>query len=340
MTMTIVFLGIDLAKNVFALHGVDGAGKPCLVRPCVRREQLLELVAKLPPCTIGMEACSGAHHWARQFAGFGHTVKLMAPKFVAPYRMGGKRRKNDAADAMAICEAVQRPNMRFVPVKSALAQSRLAIHAVRQGWVAARTGVINRLRGLLSEFGIVMPLEAQTVRTRAAEHLDELPGWMQTACRDLLAELRHLDEQVAAYDVHVLLMAQADDRAKQLMGVPGIGPTTASALLASIGNGHDFDNGRQMAAWLGLVPGQYSSGGKQRLGRITKAGDGYLRSLLILGARAVLVAAPGKQDRLSRWATSLAERRGYWKAVVAIAAKNARMAWAMLAKGEDFKPIA
>lgn len=337
--MTIVFVGIDLAKNVFALHGVDEAGKPALVKPSVRRDQLLQMVAHLPPCTIGMEACSGAHHWARQFMAFGHTVRLMAPKFVVPYRLSGKRGKNDAADAAAICEAVQRPHMRFVPVKSAIAQARLSIHTVRQGWVSARTAVINRLRGLLSEFGIVLPLKAKTVRTRAAEHLDELPGWTQTACRDLLAELRHLDEQVDAYDGHIRMMAAADDRARQLMAVPGIGPTTASALLASIGNGHDFDNGRQLAAWLGLVPGQYSSGGKNRLGRITKAGDAYLRTLLILGARAVLSAAAAKHDRFSRWATALAERRGYWKAVVAIAAKNARMAWAMLAKGEDFKPV-
>jgi transposase len=155
---------------------------------------------------------------------------------------------------------------------------------------------------------------------------------------DLLVEIRRLDEQIAAYDQHIRLMAQADDRSKQLMGMPGIGPTTASALLAAIGNGHDFDNGRQVAAWLGLVPGQYSSGGKNRLGRITKAGDSYLRTLLILGARAVLAAANSKHDRISRWALALAERRGYWKAVVAIAAKNARMAWAMLAKGEAFKP--
>jgi len=339
MAMTIVFVGIDLAKNVFALHGVDEAGKAALVRPVVRRDQLLEAVAKLPPCTIGMEACSGAHHWARQFERFGHRCRLMAPKFVAPYRMSGKRGKNDAADAAAICEAVQRPSMRFVPVKSELAQSRLAIHAVRQGWVEARTACINRLRGLLSEFGIVLPLKAQTVRTQAAAHLDGLPGWMKTAGMDLLDELRHLDERISQYDSHIKLMAQAEDRSERLMQIPGIGPTTASALVASVGNGHDFHNGRQLSAWLGLVPGQYSSGGKQRLGRITKAGDSYLRTLLILGGRAVLAAAANKQDRLSRWATNLAERRGYWKAVVAIAAKNARMAWAMLAKGEDFKPV-
>jgi transposase len=340
MTMPIVHVGIDLAKNVFALHGVDEGGRAALVRPSIRRDQLLELVAKLPPCTIGMEACSGAHHWARQFVKFGHTVKLMAPKFVAPYRMSGKRGKNDAADAKAICEAVQRPNMRFVPVKTELAQTRLAVHTVRQGWVVARTAVINRLRGLLSEFGIVLPLKAATVRTKAAEHLDSVPGWMKTACMDLMQELNRLDERVSEYDEHVKMIARADDRSKRLMEMPGIGPTTASALLASIGHGHDFSNGRQLAAWLGLVPGQYSSGGKQRLGHITKAGDSYLRTLLILGARAVLAAAKDKHDRVSRWATALAERRGYWKAVVAIAAKNARMAWAMLAKGEHFKPLA
>ena len=336
--MTIVFLGIDLAKNVFALHGVDQAGRAALVRPLVRRDQLLEAVFKLPPCTIGMEACSGAHHWARLFERFGHTVRLMAPKFVAPYRMSGRRGKNDAADAAAICEALQRPSMRFVPVKSELAQCRLAVHTVRDGWVKARTATINRLRGLLSEFGVVLPLKAQTVRRAAGEHIDALPGWMKTACLDLLDELHRLDERVAQYDPHIQMMARADERSKVLMEVPGIGSTTASAIVASIGNGHDFRNGRQLAAWLGLVPGQYSSGGKQRLGRITKAGDAYLRTLLILGARAVLAAAQNKPDRLSRWAVTLAERRGYWKAVVAIAAKNARMAWAMLAKGEHFKP--
>ena len=335
--MNIVCLGIDLAKNVFALHGVDGAGRVALRRPSVPRDQLLEVVAKLPPCLIGMEACYGAHHWARQFGKFGHTVKLMAPKFVAPYRMSGKRGKNDAADAAAICEAVQRPNMRFVPVKSELAQSRLAIHCVRDGLVKARTATLNRIRGILSEFGIVLPLKAQTVRRRAAESLESLPGWTSTAIRDLLAEVTRLDERIDQYDQHIRMMAGADERSERLMTLSGIGPTTASALLASIGNGHDFKNGRQLAAWLGLVPGQYSSGGKQRLGRITKAGDRYLRTLLILGARALLSAAANKQDRVSRWAVTLAERCGYWKAVVAVAAKNARMAWAVLSKGEDFK---
>lgn len=335
--MDMVFLAIDLAKNVFALRGVDGRGHVALARPLVRREQLLEAVAKLPPCTIGMEACSGAHYWAREFQKLGHTVRLMAPKLVAPYRMSGKRGKNDAADAAAICEAMQRPNMRFVPVKSELAQARLAVHTVRQGLVRTRTATINRIRALLSEFGLVLPLKAQTVRRRAAEALDALPQWAATAVRDELEELRHLDERIERYDEYVKQMAQADERSRRLMKLPGIGPTTASALLASLGNGHDFRNGRQVSAWLGIVPGQYSSGGRQRLGRITKAGDSYLRTLLILGARAVLAAAAGKHDRLSRWAKALEERRGYWKAVVAIAAKNARLAWAVLAKGEEFK---
>ena len=338
--MAILYVGIDLAKNVFAVHGVDEAGKAALARPSVRRADLMELVAKLPPCVIGMEACSGAHHWARQFARFGHTVRLMAPKLVAPYRMSGKRGKNDAADAAAICEAVQRPQMRFVPVKSETAQSRLCVHRMRRGFVEQRTAMINRLRGLLSEFGIVLPQKAATVRRQAAEHLEDLPQWANTAVGDALSEIHRLDQRLAEYDRHVALMAAADERSKRLMSLQGIGATTASALLASIGNGHDFTNGRQLAAWLGLVPGQYSSGGKTRLGRITKAGDDYLRTLLIMGARAVLAAAPGRSDRISRWAVALAERRGYWKAVVAIAAKNARMAWAVLAKGEDFRPLA
>lgn len=336
--MTILYVGIDLAKNVFAVHGVDGAGKPALVKPCVRRAELMELVAKLAPCVIGMEACSGAHHWAREFTKFGHTVRLMAPKFVAPYRMSGRRGKNDAADAAAICEAVQRPNMRFVPIKTEADQARLCVHRMRRGFVEQRTGFINRLRGLLSEFGIVLPQKAATVRRQAAEHLEGLPPWANTAVGDALSEVHRLDERLDDYDRYVSLMAAADERSRRLMSLRGIGATTASALLAS-GNGHDFSNSRQLAAWLGLVPGQYSSGGKTRLGRITKAGDDYLRTLLIMGARAVLAACKGKNDRLSRWATTLAERRGYWKAVVAIAAKNARMAWAVLTRGEGFRPI-
>lgn len=335
--MAIVTLGIDLAKNVFALHGVDATGKAVLVRPSVPRGKLLEVVASLPPCLIGMEACSGAHHWARLFQAHGHTVRLIAPKLVVPYRLSGKRGKNDAADAAAICEAVTRPSMRFVPPKSLQQQSELMVHRARQGFVAQRTATINRLRGLLSEFGIVLPLKAATVRREALLRLEDLPGWANTVIGDLLSEVHHLDERVAQYDRHIEHIAKESTAARRLMQLPGVGPTTASALVAMVGNGHEFKSGRQLSAWLGLVPGQYSSGGKQRLGRITKAGDPYLRMLLILGARSVLQTATTKADSVSRWAVQLAARVGYWKAVVAIAAKNARMCWAVVRRGESFK---
>jgi transposase len=266
----------------------------------------------------------------------GHTVKLMAPKFVAPYRLSGKRGKNDAADAAAICEAVQRPNMRFVPVKSTEQQARLMVHRARQGFVEQRTATLNRIRGLLSELGIVLPLKAATVRREAALVLEDLPGRANLVIGDLLSEVHRLDERIDQYDRQIVQMAREDERARQIMRLSGVGETTATALIAMIGNGHEFKSGRQLSAWLGLVPGQYSSGGKTRLGRITKAGDAYLRSLLVMGARAVLNAAKGKSDSVSRWAVQLAERRGYWRAIVAIAAKNARMAWAVLSRGDRF----
>jgi len=193
--MAILTIGIDLAKNVFAVHGVGDSGKPELKHPSVPRAKLVELVAALPPCTIGMEACSGAHHWARLFAAHGHTVRLMAPKFVAPYRLAGRRAKNDAADAAAICEAVTRPNMLFVPVKSCGQQQRLMVHRARQGFIEARTATLNRIRGLLSEFGIVLPLKAATVRREAAQHLEDLPGYANLVIGDLLSEVTRLDER-------------------------------------------------------------------------------------------------------------------------------------------------
>lgn len=335
--MSIITVGIDLAKNVFAVHGVNDSGKPELVKPKVLRADLLPLIAQLPPCLIGMEACSGAHHWARQFRQYGHTVKLMAPKFVAPYRMSGRRGKNDAADAAAICEAVTRPNMLFVPVKEEHQQIILTLHRTRQGFVEERTASYNRLRGLIAEFGIVLPQKVTCLRREICTHLEDLPGYANLCVGDLLAHTADLDAKIAEYD-HAIAKAACDDAAsRRLMKLPGIGPVTASALLASIGGGHDFTSGRQVAAWIGLVPGQYSSGGKARLGRITKAGDNYLRSLLVMGARAVLNSIGDKQDRFSRWARSLQERRGYWRAVIAIAAKNARLAWAVLKYGEDFR---
>ena len=337
--MTIMTVGIDLAKNVFSVHGIDENGNVALRRN-VKRDQLVELIATLPPCVIAMEACSGAHHWARQFAAFGHTPKLIAPKFVTPYRMSGKHGKNDAADAAAICEAATRPNMRFVPVKTVDQQGTLCVHRVRRGFIEERTATINRIRGLLSEFGIALPQNANTVRRQAAAALEDLPGWANRAVGDLLSHMHALDLRITEYDAHVKATAQADERARRLMGTPGIGPVTASALVAAVGNAHDFKNGRQLAAWLGLVPKQHSTGGKAKLGSITKAGDAYLRTLLILGARSVLASAPGKTDRISRWALAVQQRAGYGKALVAIAAKNARIAWAMLSKGESFISIA
>jgi len=335
--MAILTVGIDLAKNVLALHGVNEAGKPELLQPRVPRAKLHALVAALPPCTIGIEACSGAHHWARLFQAHGHSVRLIAPKLVTPYRMSGKRGKNDAADAAAICEAVSRPNMRFVPVKTVEQQSRLMVHRAREGYAQQRTATLNRIRGLLGEFGVVLPLKAEVVRREACNHLEDLPGYANTVIGDLLSEVHHLDERIKQYDRHIRTMARDCTAAQQLMQLTGVGETTATAIVAMVGNAHEFDSGRQFAAWIGLVPGQYSSGGKSRLGRITKAGDAYLRSLLVLGARAVLNAAANKADSLSRWAMALRQRRGYWKAVVAIAAKNARMAWAVLTKGESFE---
>ena len=335
--MSIITVGIDLAKNVFAVHGVDEYGKAALIKPKVAREQLLSLIAQLPPCLIGMEACSGAHHWARQFREHGHTVRLIAPRFVTPYRLSGKRGKNDAADAAAICEAITRPHMRFVPIKEAHQQIILTLHRTRQGFVEERTATYNRLRGLMSEFGIVLPQKVACLRRSIGAHLEDLPGYANQCIGDLLAHADTLDERIAEYDRLIAQAAREDERSRRLMERPGIGPVTASALLASIGNGHDFKNGRQVAAWIGLVPGQYSSGGKARLGRITKAGDAYLRSLLVMGARAILAGLGDKQDGFSRWARSLQERRGYWKAVVAIAAKNARLAWAVLHYGEAFR---
>ena len=246
--MNIMTIGIDLAKNVFAVHGVDETGKPALVRPKVPRDQLCDLVAQLPPCLIGMEACSGAHHWARQFRQHGHTVRLMAPKFVTPYRMSGKRGKNDAADAAAICEAVTRPNMRFVPVKEEHQQIILCLHRTRNGFVEERTATYNRLRGLISEFGIVLPLKVTGLRRTIADHLEDLPGYANQCVGDLLAHADQLDIRIADYDRIIAQAARADARSKRLMERPGIGPVTASALLASIGGGHDFKNGRQVAA--------------------------------------------------------------------------------------------
>jgi transposase len=331
----ITTVGIDLAKNVFSLHGVDVFGKTVL-RRTVRRDRLVQTVASLSPCLIGMEACSGAHEWGRRFERYGHTVKLMAPKFVAPYR---KSAKNDGNDAEAVCEAVSRPSMRFVPMKSAEQQALLTLHRVRYGFVVERTAIINRLRGLLAEFGVVLPLRAVSVRRQAAQAAETLPELARGAIADLLEELRRLDERIELYDRQIEQQAKLCEPARRLMAIRGIGPTTALAIVATVGNAREFKNGRQFAAWLGLVPNQYSTGGKSRLGHISKRGDAYLRSLLVQGARSVLHTAAAHEDRLSRWVLALERRRGYYRTLVAIANKNARFAWALLARGQELAPF-
>uniref|UniRef100_E6QW38 Transposase of ISCARN111, IS110 family IS1111 group n=1 Tax=mine drainage metagenome TaxID=410659 RepID=E6QW38_9ZZZZ len=223
--MNIITVGIDLAKNVFAVHGVDDNGKPVLVKPKVTRADLLPLIANLPPCLIGMEACSGAHHWARQFRQHGHTVKLMAPKFVAPYRMTGKKGKNDAADAAAICEAVTRPTMLFVPIKEEHQQIILCLHRTRQGFVEERTACYNRLRGLIAEFGIVLPQKVTCLRREIGAHLEDLPSYANLCVCDLLSHTADLDTKIAEYDRAIAQAAKEDARSKRLMSLPGIGPS-------------------------------------------------------------------------------------------------------------------
>jgi transposase len=329
----ITTVGIDLAKNTFSVHGVNAAGKEML-RRSVSRARLTALISQLPPCLIGMEACSGAHEWARRFQAFGHVVRIMAPRFVLPYRRGGK---NDGNDAEAICEAVQRPSMRFVPVKSVEQQAILTMHRVRQGFIEERTATINRVRGLMSEFGVVLPARAVEIKRGARVAISGLPSLAQSAVDDLLSHLAALDQRIDSYDRQLEAMARSDQTVKRLMTVPGVGPLSALATIAMVGDARDFRNGRQFAAWLGLVPRQWSTGGKARLGRITKRGDAYLRTLLIMGARAALQSSLGRSDRLSRWAIALKERRGYHRAVVALAAKNARILWSLLTRQTEFR---
>jgi transposase len=256
----ITTVGIDLAKNVFSVHGIDEAGRVAL-RKTVRRDRLLELVSHLQPCIIGLKACGGSHEWARRFQTFGHTVRIMAAQFVAPYRRKGK---NDRNDAEAICEAVQRPSMRFVPIKSAEQQAVLSLHRVRQGFVEERTATINRIRGLLGEFGVILANRADEVRRHAARQAEVLPELARRAVNDLLAHLHVLDERLQAYDRELAHLAQASPAAKRLMTIPGVGPLTALATVATVGSAHEFANGRQFAAWLGLVPRQWSASAASR----------------------------------------------------------------------------
>lgn len=336
--MTVKRIGIDLAKQVFELCGVDER-EQVVLRKTLRRGKVLEFFAQLPPCLIGVEACGSAHYWARELPRLGHEVRLMAPQFVAPYR---KNDKNDANDAAAICEAVGRPNMRFVPVKNEQQQAVLALHRARQLLVRERTALVNHARGLLAEFGIVVgqgPARLRAALPRVLEDADNgLPPLAREVFSDLYERLVEMEQRIADYDRKVEQLAREDEVACRLMQVEGIGPLTATALVASVGDARMFKNGRQFAAWLGLVPRQFSSGGKSRHGRITKRGDVYLRTLLIHGARAVMRFMARRDDARSRWVLSLKERRGFNKAAVALAAKNARVLWTLMANGGEYRP--
>jgi transposase len=335
--MKITTVGIDLAKSVFQIHGVDERGKAVL-RKQLKRNEVLKFFANLPPCLIGMEACGSAHHWARKLIELGHEVKLMSPEFVKPYV---KTNKSDRNDAEGICEAVTRPNMRFVPVKTSDQQAVLAVHRARSGFVKARTAQANQIRGLLSEFGIVLPQGIACLSRRLPEILEDavngLPNVVRQLINGLLAHLKELDRQAAELERQIRLWHREHASSRKLERIPGIGPITASAYVASIGNANSFHNGRQVSAWVGLVPRQDSSGGKPRLLGISKHGDVYLRTLLIHGARAVLRHIEHRPDQADSWLMRLMARRGKNVAAVALANKNARIAWALLAHQRDFQ---
>ena len=335
--MKITTIGIDLAKNVFQVHGVDERGKTVL-RKQLRREQMVEFFAKVPPCLIGMEACGSAHHWARVLQGQGHTVRVIASQFVKPYV---KSNKNDAADAEAICEAVARPHMRFVPVKSVEQQAVLAVHRARQGFVKARTAQANQIRGLLAEFGLVIPRGLWHIHPRVPALLeraaDVLPLAFRHLIERLLGQLKELDRQVAELEAQIQAWHRSSELSRRLERIPGIGPLTASALVASIADARSFNNGRQLSAWLGLVPRQSSSGGKPLLLGMSKRGDVYLRTLLIHGARSAILAAQRKVGAADTWLGQLLKRRHPNVAAVVLANKNARTVWALLAHDREFR---
>ena len=337
--MKITTIGIDLAKSVFQVHGVDTMGKAVLKKQ-IKRDQMVTFFTNLMPCLIGMEACGSAHFWARKLQAMGHTVRLMAPQFVKPYV---KTNKNDMADAEAICEAVSRPNMRFVPIKDVDQQAVLAVHRVRQGMVKARTAQANQIRGLLSEFGLIIPQGIAYINKRVPALVEEagdaLPGAFRALVQRMLDHLKELDRQVGELELQIKTWHHSSALSRKLEQIPGIGPITASALVASIGNARNFTNGRQLAAWLGLVPRQHSTGGKSNLLGISKRGDCYLRTLLIHGARSVIRFAENKpcEKGGSSWLQTLIGRRNKNVATVALANKNARIVWALLAHDRDFR---
>jgi transposase len=338
--MKIKRIGVDLAKNVFQLHGVDHTEQVVLRRRLKRENWLKVLLQKTEPgCEIGMEACTGAHHWGRLLEARGYKVKLIAPQFVKPYV---KSNKNDANDAEAICEAMSRPNMRFVQVKSVEQQDIQATHRIRSELIGQRTAKANQIRGLVSEYGLVAPQQIQSLRKAIPQWLEDgdngLTGRFRRILNGSWEDLKVLDDRIGELDREIKSMALNIPVAVRLQTLRGVGPMIATALVAAVGDGQQFANGRQMAASLGLTPRQHSSGNKERLLGISKRGDSYLRSLLVHGARSAVYAARNKEDRLSQWVTRLAARRHTNVVAVALANKTVRMAWALLRNGTEYEP--
>lgn len=330
-------LGIDLAKQSFQLHGVDEAGD-VVVKKKLSRKQLNAFIANLPACLIGLEACGGAHHWVRRFTERGHTVRMIAPQFVKPYV---KSNKNDAVDAEAICEAVQRPSMRFVPVKSIEQQDIQSLHRVCSQLIARRTAQANQIRGLLLEYGIVIPKGIAYVRKEIPTILEDAESALTSLFRKILSELYdemvHLDERTSSLERKLEAISVQHEDCQRLLSIPGVGLLTATALIAAIGDIAVFKSGRELAAWLGLVPRQSSTGGKPTLLGISKRGDSYLRTLLIHGGRSVVRVAHRHLDKRNRWVGEIRQRRGENISNVAVANKNARIVWALLTKKENYQ---
>ena len=334
--MNITTIGVDLAKSVFQVHGVDKGGK-AVIRKRLKRSKVLEFFVQLPPCLVGMEACSSAHYWARKLREQGHEVKLMAPQFVKPYV---KANKTDAADAEAICEAVTRPTMRFVPIKSVDQHAVLSLHRARSGFVKSRTAQANQIRGLLGEFGIILPQGIVHVAGRLPDIIEDADNELPIVFRELLLRLRshllELNRHIQELEDQIDAWHKSNEDSQRLASIPGIGVLTASALVASIGDARCFKNGRELAAWLGLVPRQHSSGGKPLLLGISKRGDAYLRTLMVHGARSAVRVAVNKQTPTDSWTNQLSTRRHMNVVSVARANKNARIAWALLAHKRDY----
>lgn len=332
-----ITIGLDIAKHVFQVHGVDAAGS-VVIRRKLRRSEVLSFFDGLAPSLVGIEACATAHYWARSIMALGHEVKLMPPTYVKPYV---KRQKNDAADAAAICEAVGRPTMRFVPVKGAEQQGTLVLHRSRELLIRQRTMLINALRAHLAEFGVIMCQGRVGVSALISfveeDKTDFVPEIVRVALLGLIAQLRHAQTMVNEIEERILAWHRSSEQSRRLETIPGVGPITASAIVATITDPSLFASGRELAAWIGLVPRQNSSGGKERLGRISKKGDPYIRRLLVIGAHAVLRFARTGKSATTIWATSLLARKPYKLAAVALANKMARIVWALLAKNETFR---